>query len=81
VSLYYTTLGIRSTIKSVNAPVQLNVWHTLRVEFQGKRIRIFLNDKLYIEAEDDHLKEPGAVGVWTKADSVTVFDDFKFGAR
>lgn len=80
VSLYYTTLGIRSTIKYVNAPVQLNVWHTLRAEFQGKRIRIFLNGKLYIEAEDDHIKESGAVGVWTKADSVTAFDDFAYSA-
>jgi hypothetical protein len=81
VSLYYTTLGIRSTIKYVDAPVPLNVWHTLRAEFQSKRIRILLNGKLYIEVEDDHIKEPGAVGVWTKADSVTAFDDFNFGAR
>jgi len=80
VSVYYTTLGIRSTIKYVNAPVPLNVWHTLRAEFQGKRIRILLNGKVYIEVEDDHIKEPGAVGVWTKADSVTAFDDFQFGA-
>jgi hypothetical protein len=79
VSLYYTTLGIRSTIKYVDAPVPLNVWHTLRAEFQGKTIRILLNGKLYIEAEDDHIKEPGAVGVWTKADSVTAFDDFGWG--
>ncbi|MCX7173576.1 MAG: hypothetical protein NT159_06580 [Proteobacteria bacterium] len=81
VSLYYTTLGIRSTIKYVNAPVPINVWHTLRAEFQGKRIRILLNGKLYIEAEDEHIKEPGAVGVWTKADSVTAFDDFNYGTR
>ncbi len=79
VSLYYTTLGIRSTIKYVNAPVPLNVWHSLRAEFQGNKIRVLFDGKLYIEAEDDHIKEPGAVGVWTKADSVTVFDDFQFG--
>ena len=79
VSLYYTTLGIRSTIKYVNAPVPLNAWHTLRAEFQGRRIRILLNGKLYIEAEDEHIKEAGAVGVWTKADSVTAFDDFSYG--
>ena len=35
---------------------------------------------IYIEAEDEHIAEPGAVGVWTKADSVTVFDDFSYGA-
>ena len=80
VSLYYTTLGIRTTIKYVDAPVPLNVWHTLRAEFSGRKIRVFLNGKLYIEAEDGHIKEPGAVGVWTKADSVTVFDDFSYAA-
>lgn len=39
-------------------------------EFQGKRIRVLLDSRLCIEAEDDHIKESGAVGVWTKADSV-----------
>jgi hypothetical protein len=81
VSIYYTTLGVRSTIKYTDAPVPPNVWHTLRAEFQGRKIRVLLNGKLYIEVEDDHIKEPGAVGVWTKADSVTAFDDFGFGAR
>jgi hypothetical protein len=32
-------------------------------------------------AEDDHIKGRGAVGVWTKADSVTFFDDFSYGTR
>ena len=81
VSLYYTTLGIRSTIKYVDAPVRSNVWHTLRAEFSGKEIRVLLNNKLYIEINDDHIKEAGAVGVWTKADSVTVFDDFSYAAK
>jgi len=81
VSLYYTTLGIRSTIKYVDAPVPLGVWHTLRAEFNGKKIRVFLNGKLYIEAEDQHIKEAGAVGVWTKADSVTLFDSISYGAQ
>jgi len=81
VSLYYTTLGIRSTIKYVDAPVQLAAWHTLRVEFAGRQIRVLLDGKLYIEAEDGHIKEAGAVGLWTKADSVTLFDDFSYGAK
>ena len=80
VSLYYTTLGIRSTIKYVDAPVPRNVWHTLRAEFSGKKIRVLLNGKLYIEAEDDHIEKAGAVGVWTKADSVTLFDSISYGA-
>lgn len=81
VSLYYTTLALRTTIKYVDAPVPRGVWHALRVEFQGKKIRVLLDGKLYIEAEDEHIKEAGAVGVWTKADSVTLFDDFRYGAK
>ena len=81
VSLYYTTLGIRSTIKYVDAPVPGGVWHTLRVEFQGRKVRVLLNGQLTIEAEDEHISQAGAVGVWTKADSITLFDDFSYGAR
>src|SRR4029450_3674027 len=78
VSLYYTQDGRRNTIKYVNAPVAKTHWHTLRVEFAGKRIRVALDGKVYIEADDEHIGGAGRVGVWTKADSVTVFDDFSF---
>jgi len=80
VSLYYTTAGRRNTIKYVDAPVPGNTWHTLRVEFAGKRIKVVLDGKAYIEQQDEHITGAGAVGVWTKADSVTAFDDFSSGA-
>jgi len=81
VSLYHTTRGSRQTIKYVDAPVQANEWHTLRVEFAGKHIKVSLDGKQYIELDDDHIAGPGAVGVWTKADSVTAFDDFAWGGK
>jgi hypothetical protein len=80
VSLYYTENGRRNTLKYVDAPVAGNAWHSLRVEFSGKSIRVILDGKPYIELEDDHIAGTGAVGVWTKADSVTFFDDFSYGA-
>ena len=79
VSLYYTARGKRNTLKYVDAPVPANVWHTLRVEFSGRRIKVLLDGKAYIEQEDDHITAGGAVGLWTKADSVTAFDDFSYG--
>jgi hypothetical protein len=79
VSLYYTQHGRRITIKYVDAPVTKDQWHTLRVEFAGKRIRVAFDGKVYIETDDEHIGGAGRVGVWTKADSVTVFDDFSFG--
>ena len=81
VSLYYTENGRRNTIKYVDAPVPPKTWHTLRVEFSGTRIRVALNGKVYIEADDSHIKGAGAVGLWTKADSVTAFDDFSYAAK
>jgi len=81
VSLYYTTNGRRNTLKYVDAPVLGNTWHTLRVEFAGKTIRVIYDGKQYIEMNDAHLAGAGAVGVWTKADSVTLFDDFGYGGK
>jgi alanine dehydrogenase len=81
VSLYYTEKGRRNTLKYVDAPVPANTWHTLRVEFSGTRIRVALNGKIYIELDDARIRGAGAVGVWTKADSVTAFDDFSYAAR
>ncbi len=80
VSLYYTQNGRRITIKYVDAPVAAKAWHTLRVEFSGSRISVALNGKTYIDLRDEHIKGAGAVGLWTKADSVTAFDDFSFGS-
>ena len=78
VSLYYTEGGRRRTIKYVDAPVPGNAWHTLRAEFKGTHIRVLLDGKAHIELDDNHIAGPGAVGVWTKADSVTAFDDFSY---
>ncbi|MGH8679418.1 MAG: family 16 glycoside hydrolase [Burkholderiales bacterium] len=81
VSLYYMWHGWRRTLKYVNAPVPANRWSTLRVDFDADRIQVSLNGKAYIDQRDDHIKLAGVVGVWTKADSVTAFDDFTFGAK
>ena len=80
VSLYYTEGGSRKTIKYVDAPVPGNTWHTLRVEYSGVHIKVILDGATRIELDDAHIAGSGAVGVWTKADSVTLFDDFRHGA-
>jgi hypothetical protein len=40
-----------------------------------------IDGKTYIELNDSHISGAGAIGMWTKADSVTAFDDFAFQAR
>jgi hypothetical protein len=81
VSLYYTEKGHRITLKYIDAPVPRDQWHTLRVEFSGKNIKVLLDGKIYITFDDNHISGAGAVGVWTKADSVTEFDDFSFDGK
>jgi hypothetical protein len=81
VSLYYVENGRRITIKYVDAPVQPRSWHRLRVEFSGPAIVVSLDGEKVIELEDRHVTGPGAVGVWTKSDSVTAFDDFRFDRK
>ncbi|HZW76227.1 MAG TPA: hypothetical protein VFF43_21925 [Caldimonas sp.] len=78
VSLYYTERGSRRTLRYVDAPVASGKWHTLRVEFSGTRIAVALDGKRYIELDDAHISGAGAVGVWTKADSVTAFRSFAY---
>jgi hypothetical protein len=80
VSLYYTEGGARKTLRYVDAPVEAGAWHTLRVEFRGTHIRVVFDGIVRIELDDSHVAGAGAVGVWTKADSVTRFDDLRFGA-
>lgn len=79
VSLYYTERGRRQTIKYVDAPVARGAWHTLRIEFAGTHITVALDGKVYLSLDDSRISGAGAVGVWTKADSVTAFDDFSYG--
>ena len=59
--------------KNVKAP-PLGQWHTLRVVTVEDRMQAWLNGQLCLEHRDARLKS-GRVGLWTKADSVTAFDD------
>jgi hypothetical protein len=81
VTIYHTIKGSRVAFKNVNHKVKPGAWHTLRVEFQGNHFTVVFDGEKVIEATDDSFSEAGRVGVWTKADSVTLFDDFAFGTK
>lgn len=81
VTIYHTVNGSRSSFKSVDTKVTTNEWHTLKIEFKDNKFTVSFDGKVVIEATDDTFKEAGAVGVWTKADSVTLFDDFKYEGK
>ena len=81
VTIYHTINGKRVAFKSINTKVTSGVWHTLRVEFAGNKFTVIFDGSKVIEATDDSFTNAGKVGVWTKADSVTLFDNFVYGAR
>lgn len=74
VNLYKYAGGRRSGMKDGAARVAQGQWQELRLEISGDRLRGFLNGQLVVEATDTTYRA-GRVGLWTKADSVTCFDD------
>lgn len=85
--LYKTVNGVRSALDivgrkggyGISVPVPSGTWHTLRVDFKGPRFSASFNGKPLFEVDDSMFTEAGMVGLWTKADSVTLFDDMTYG--
>jgi hypothetical protein len=57
--------------------LKAGTWYTLRVDHRGRNIKVYLdNEALFVE-KDRHFDDSGKVGLWTRADAVTYFDDFE----
>jgi hypothetical protein len=63
------------------AEVPRGQWSTLRVVAAGPRFEVSLNGVNLYDVEDATFTAAGRVGVWTKADSVTHFDDLTIVTR
>src|SRR5213082_134132 len=81
VTIYHTVNGKRTEKKRTDMKVASSQWHTLRVDFSDSHFTVTLDGKKAIEWDDKTFTEAGMVGVWTKADSVTLFDDFSYGSK
>lgn len=64
----------------VKCPVPKAEWSKLQVLVRGNHFEIYLNGNKLFEAVDNTHRGTGKVGLWTKADSYTLFDDFSFTA-
>ena len=80
-TLYHVVNGSRRQFASANLTVTPKEWHELKVVCVGNQITCFFDGQQEIQATDDTFKEAGKVGVWTKADSVTYFDDLSVTAK
>jgi hypothetical protein len=63
------------------ADVPAGHWSTLRVVATTARFEVYFNGRKLYEVEDTTFTQSGRVGVWTKADSVTHFDDLTVTTR
>src|SRR4029453_4382811 len=72
--LYAYDRGRRQLASASVKPPALGQWHTLRVVAVGDQIQAWLNGTQYPNPRDSRFTS-GAVGLWTKADSITAFDD------
>ncbi len=82
VVLYKVENGKRSDLKpqgswfayGKDAPVPLGAWSSLRVLVRSNTFSVWLNGDPLFDVNDDTFPQAGKVGLWTKADSVTLFD-------
>jgi hypothetical protein len=75
VRLYKVEAGKRTQLASANLKVTPNQWHNLKFELAGPQLTVFYDDKKLFEVADTTFEDSGKVGLWTKADSVTYFDN------
>lgn len=73
--LYSYDRGRRQLASATVEPPALGRWHTLRAVAVGARIHGHLDGRLLLDHRDARFRS-GQVGLWTKADSITAFDDF-----
>ena len=72
--LYYYDGGRHQLATASVQPPALGQWHTIRVVAVGEHIQAYLNGVLLLDHRDARYRS-GQVGLWTKADSITAFDD------
>jgi len=75
VRLYHVVKGKRVQFAGWNGKVASGVWHELEVDAQGDHFEVSFDHNRIIDAHDRTFSEAGKFGLWTKADSVTYFDD------
>ena len=67
--------GSGSDLTSTSVKVPAGTWQTLRFKIDRERLTVYLNGQQVIEWSDNRHTREGRVGLWTRADAVTMFDD------
>ncbi len=73
--VYKVVNGRRRQLDTAKVETEPGKWYTVRVTMVGDHITGYLDGKKLLETTDDTFQEIGMIGLWTKADAVTSFDD------
>ena len=73
--VYFVKNGRRKQLGSANVEAPSDQWHTIQIVMVERKIEAYFNGGKLIIVEDDIFAEAGMVGLWTKADAATYFDD------
>jgi len=73
--IYVVKDGERTELASATVHTDVDRWYTIQVTMAGKKIRCGLDGTNLLEVEDATFGQAGRVGLWTKADAETAFDD------
>lgn len=73
--VYKVEAGKRTMLKSADIEADAKAWHEISVTHHGSKIAVSFDGKVVAEAEDAAMKDAGKIGLWTKADASTWFDD------
>ena len=78
VQVFKVENGLRSPLMApARHEVPTNEWSILKVTVKGNRFQVFVDHRRVLQGNDDTFKNEGGVGLWTVADSVVYFDDFR----
>jgi hypothetical protein len=73
--VYKVVEGKRTQLGSADTEAAAGQWHRLRIAHDGNHIRGLLGNQLLLDVKDETFPDAGRIGLWTKADAVTFFDD------
>jgi hypothetical protein len=73
--VYKVVDGKRKQLQSVDCETPTGKWFTVRAVMVGDHITCYVDGKKLLDVKDDTFKEAGMVGLWTKADASSSFDD------
>jgi len=73
--------GQKGSTYAILRPIKVGDWNLLRVTYKGNQASVYFNHRKVFDANDANLRATGRAGVWTNADTIAYFDDFRIDKK